>query len=422
MKSKSSLTEQLLYLSIIIVSIIVISLGIILPKTLLPIYEENLYNYLKQPLSYIENFDSAKGKINSEIAFIYTKKNSDTVTISDNLETILNLDYVDKILDSINNNYGKIKIKNKTYYYYSITSTQEQKIAITDNQYILEMKRNIFQVILLIVGIAFGIVSIIVILWSNNLVSRIKKLKEKIDNIDNEDYTFETSDTYDDELHILDLAVDNMRVYLKENETYKNQIYQNISHDFKTPITVMKSYIEASEDGIETKEKSLEIIKEQLKKLEIKVHSLLYLNKLNYIKDQKDNLNVTLDIKNIINNSVDKFKIARPDVNFTLEMDNNTTFRGSSDMWEAIIDNILNNFIRYANKEVKITIKNNKITLYNDGPNIEDNILNDIFTPYEKGIKGVFGLGLSIVKKTLQFLKYDITIENVKNGVKFIIK
>lgn len=422
MKSKSSLTEQLLYLSIIIISIIVISLGIILPKTLLPIYEENLYNYLKQPLSYIENFDSAKDKINSEIAFIYTKKNSDTVTISDNLETILNLDYVDKILDSINNNYGKIKIKNKTYYYYSITSTQEQKIAITDNQYILEMKRNIFQVILLIVGIAFGIVSIIVILWSNNLVSRIKKLKEKIDNIDNEDYTFETSDTYDDELHILDLAIDNMRVYLKENETYKNQIYQNISHDFKTPITVMKSYIEASEDGIETKEKSLEIIKEQLKKLEIKVHSLLYLNKLNYIKDQKDNLNVTLDIKNVINNSVDKFKIARPDVNFTLEMDNNTTFRGSSDMWEAIIDNILNNFIRYANKEVKITIKNNKITLYNDGPNIEDNILNDIFTPYEKGIKGVFGLGLSIVKKTLQFLKYDITIENVKNGVKFIIK
>ena len=199
-------------------------------------------------------------------------------------------------------------------------------------------------------------------------------------------------------------------------------MYQNISHDFKTPITVMKSYIEASEDGIETKEKTLEIIKEQLKKLEIKVHSLLYLNKLNYIKDQKNNLNVTLDIKNIVNSSVDKFKMARPDVKFTLEMDNNTTFRGSADMWEAIIDNILNNFIRYAKKEVKITIKKNVITLYNDGPNIEENILNDIFTPYEKGIKGVFGLGLSIVKKTLQFLKYDITIENAKNGVKFIIK
>ena len=48
-------------------------------------------------------------------------------------------------------------------------------------------------------------------------------------------------------------------------------------------------------------------------------------------------------------------------------------------------------------------------------------VLNNIFTPYEKGIKGVFGLGLSIVKKTLHFLDYDITIENVKNGVKFTI-
>ena len=33
--------------------------------------------------------------------------------------------------------------------------------------------------------------------------------------------------------------------------------------------------------------------------------------------------------------------------------------------------NILNNFIRYAKKEIKITVKNNKLTLFNDGPNID---------------------------------------------------
>ena len=32
------------------------------------------------------------------------------------------------------------------------------------------------------------------------------------------------------------------------------------------------------------------------------------------------------------------------------------------------------------------------------------------------------GLGLSIVKKSLQLLKYDISVNNVKNGVNFIIK
>ena len=213
-----------------------------------------------------------------------------------------------------------------------------------------------------------------------------------------------------------------MKTYLKNNENYKNQTYQNISHDFKTPITVIKSYIEATEDGIETNEKSLEIIKEQINKLENKVHSLLYLNKLNYIKDKNENKKSKTNISNIIKSSTEKFKLIRPDINFTVEIDNSTIFRGTSDMWETIIDNILNNFMRYAKKEIKITIKNKKIILFNDGEKIDENILNNIFTPYEKGLNGMFGLGLSIVKKSLRLLDYDISVTNVKNGVNFIIK
>ena len=79
--------------------------------------------------------------------------------------------------------------------------------------------------------------------------------------------------------------------------------------------------------------------------------------------------------------------------------------------------------MRYAKEKISITDKNNKIIFYNDGPKIDDYVINNIFTPYEKGVKGVFGLGLSIVKRTLRFLDYDITIENdKKKGVKFIIK
>ena len=285
------------------------------------------------------------------------------------------------------------------------------------------MRTDILKIIITIVGLALIFIAIIIVTWSTNLVSRINKLKEKIDNINNDNYDHKIKHYYDDELLTLDTALENMRIYLKEQEEYKNQMYQNISHDFKTPITVMKSYIEAAEDGIETKEKTLEIVKEQLNKLEIKVHSLLYLNKLNYIQDQKDFLKVQYDVSKTIYAAVEKFQVSRPDVEFIVDIDKkNTIFRGSSDMWEAIIDNILNNFTRYAVKQIKITVKNNKIILYNDGPNIDENVLNNIFTPYEKGVKGVFGLGLSIVKKTLHFLNYDISIENVKNGVKFIIK
>ncbi len=423
MKSKKSLTDQLLYIYIIVVSLIIISLGIILPKTLLPIYEENIYSYLKQPL-YIVGDNINTSTINSEVAYIYIN-NNDTVMVSDNLSKIIDIKKIDDLLDKIDNDYGKFKYKLNTYYYNTSKTENVIKIAITNDKYINIMRQDILLMIIIVVGITFILISLLIMTWSNNLVSRIKKLKHNIDNIDNDNFTyFSNKSFYEDELNSLAIAIDNMHDYLKEQEEYKNQMYQNISHDFKTPITVMKSYIEASEDGIETKDKTITIIKEQLKKLEIKVHSLLYLNKLNYIQDKKENLKIQYDVGKTIYAAVDKFKLTRPDIKFVLDIDSkNTIFRGSSDMWEAIIDNILSNFMRYADKIIKISVKNNKIILYNDGPNIDDNVLNNIFTPYEKGIKGVFGLGLSIVKKTLHFLEYDIIIENdKKRGVRFIIK
>ena len=422
MKSKKTLTEQLFLIYVLVISIIIISLGLILPKTLLPIYEENLYNYLKQPLVFVQS-DISGSSINSEIAYLYIN-NDGTVMVSGNLSSVINSNDINTIVKKIDSEYGKITYKLNTYYYYSLKTSDSTKVAITNDNYINTIRRDILMNIIIVVGITFIIISLLIMSWSNMLVSRIKRLKDNVENIDNDKFNSNYGKQYDDEINTLAVAICDMRNYLKEQEEYKNQMYQNISHDFKTPITVMKSYIEAYEDGVESEEKTFQIIKEQLNKLEIKVHSLLYLNKLNYIQDRKENLNVQYDVSLIINAAVDKFKRTRPDIEFILDIDKkNTVFRGSSDMWEAIIDNILNNFMRYAEKKVKITVKNNKIILYNDGPKIDENVLNNIFTPYEKGVNGIFGLGLSIVKKTLHFLNYDISVENdKKKGVKFIIK
>jgi len=422
---KLKLTEQLLLVCIVIITIIVLSLGVVLPQNLIPIYETNVYNYLRQPLSFVEKVEDVDSHfIDTEIAYIYIDDTLNKIGISDNINDIIDINNIDKLLENIdyNKENGKFQYKRETYYYVKTSTKNLTKIAITNDDYINNMRASILRTIFIIVGVTFAIVSFLLLAWANNLVNRIKKIKENIDNINNDDYVAKSINEYNDELYTLATATQNMRTYLKEQENYKNQMYQNISHDFKTPITVMKSYIEAANDGIETKEKTLDVISEQLNKLEIKVHSLLYLNKLNYFQDKKDILKEQYDISIIIYAAVDKFKVSRPDVEFILDINQkDTIFRGSSDMWEAIIDNILNNFMRYAKNKVKITVKNKKIILYNDGENIDKNVLNNIFTPYEKGVKGVFGLGLSIVKKTLHFLNYDISIENVKNGVKFII-
>ncbi len=417
---KETVYRQLLTIAVFIILIIAIFLGILLPKMLLPVYEKSIYEYLKQPLELID-YEINQNELKSEVAYLY-KKDNGIIIASENLNQIIPLE-AKQILKNVKDTYGKFKYHGNTYYYHTVYTTYVTKIAITNDSYIKNMRKDIlynlfpilFIVLILIVGLLVG--------WARRLVLKIEHLKEKIDNLDNDNYVDHYHYYTDDELKLLSDAIDQMKHTLKEQDEYKNMMYQNISHDFKTPLTVIKSYMEALEDHMVDTEEAYSVVKEQIGKLEAKVHSLLYLNKLNYIKDLKMQPEKRVDITPILNASLEKFKYHRPDIEWKVEIhDKTTSYRGSEDMWEAIIDNLLNNFIRYAKSLIRITIKNNRITFYNDGPNIDPNILDDIFTPYKKGIHGQFGLGLSIVKKTISLFGYEITVKNERKGVSFMIK
>ena len=419
MKLKHNLYRQLITIVLLIFAIIYISISIILPKFLLPIYEKNIYFNLKTPLDIVQS-NIGDSTLENNIAYIFVKDN--ITTTSSNLNNIIKLD-TNQILERIKSNYGKFMYKSKTYYYNTKTENGTYKVSITNDNYISQMKKDIVASLMPVLLITLLTILVIVTMWSQMLADRIKKLKEKVDNLDNDDYNGKMPYIVDDEIEDLSHAVDEMKETLKKNDEYKNQMYQNISHDFITPLTVVSSYIEAIEDGVEDEKNGLNIIKQEIKKLEIKVHSLLYLNKLTYMKDTNNYKKETINIVDVLSESVQKFKLTRPDIKWQINInDKKTIFKGSYDMWEAITDNILNNFIRYAKNEIKVTVKGHQITFYNDGPNIDEKVLNDIFTPYKKGIKGQFGLGLSIVKKTVSLLGYEISVKNEKNGISFIIK
>lgn len=410
---KFNLSKQLILLILLSFLILTCSLRYILPKVLLPIYEENIYTMLKQPLDLLNNETKIK---NSEIGYIYISNNKiNTINLETSLDTI-------EILKKTINKNGKFSHQGKNYYYIKEENKIITKIALTNDDYVKKIEKKIINTILPIIIFTLLIVIGIILLWSQLLILKIEYLKEKVDNLDNDNYNKKQNFMFNDELSSLSTSIDDMKSTLKKQDEFKNQMYQNISHDFKTPLTVIKSYIEGIEDGIQNKEDGYRVIKEQINKLELKVHSLLYLNKLNYIKEQRNYKKEKTNVKKVVISSIEKFKTMRPDVKWKLVTDTKTNFMGSFDMWEAIIDNLLNNFVRYADKEIKITIKNNKIILYNDGPNINPDILNDIFSPYKKGIKGQFGLGLSIVKKTIHLFGYEISVTNEKKGISFIIK
>ena len=418
-KNTFKLSHQLLSIIIITFSMILISIGIILPNSMLPIYEKNLYYYLKQPLDFVDE-DINDSIISTEISYIYIYDN--IVSYSDNFKDLVKTNNINKFIRLMDEQYGNFYYRGKKYYYYTTTNESVKRIALTDDNYIKISKKEAWIRVFSIVLITLILVALIIILWSRVVVKKIEKLKNKVDHIDDDNYNHSIDDTCDDEIRSLELAIEDMRISLKNQEEYRNQMYQNISHDFKTPLTVIKSYIEAVEDGVEDKDKALEIVKDQTNKLENKVHSLLYLNKLDYIRDLNKLDLEEVDVSSNISSSVEKFKYRNNNIKFTVIVNNHSKFFGTDDSWETIIDNLLNNAVRYAKSEIKITIKKNQITFYNDGPNIDSDLIEGIFIPFRKGVKGEFGLGLSIVKKILAMMKYDIMVRNHnKKGVSFVI-
>lgn len=413
----NKLGRQLLLLLVVIFDIVLITVGFLIPRSLNAVYDTIAYTTLKNPLEMVGD-DINKTELNEGIVYVYYLDNN--IYYSNNYDKNINVKR-DELNIYLVDEFGKFTNKGVKYYYYASMDDDGRKVAIVNENYFSPVKNKTTASIVFLFAASFLLIAFITFLWSSMIVKKIIKLKNKVDNLDNDNYNHSVSFVLDDEINSLAQSIEDARISLKEEEEYKNSMYQNISHDFKTPIAVIKSYIEAVEDGVEDPNDALEVISEQTDKLEKKVYSLLYLNKLEYLKDNiNDDLSI-IDIKPIIEGSVEKFKYQRKDVKITTKMDN-SKFYGNEELWETIIDNILNNFIRYANKEIKITVKGNGITLYNDGESIDEEIVNNLFSPFKKGIKGQFGLGLSIVKKTLNLLNYDISIENNKVGVSFIIK
>ena len=414
---ENKLGRQLLLILVITFDIILVTILFLLPRMLSPIYEAGIYSSLKGPIDMIgSNLEGSN--ISREVAYLYVV--NDKIYSSKNYDKIVNVEK-ETMLSLLDSEFGNFDYEGRTYYYYSSKSNNELRVAIANETYLSKVKNDLLVSVVSIFLLSFALISLIIFVWSLIIVRKIAKLKFKIDNIDNDNFNHNINFKSDDEIKSLANSIEDMRLSLKEQEEYKNNMYQNISHDFKTPLTVIKSYVEAVEDGVEDKDVALSVIKEQSDKLEKKVYSLLYLNKLEYLKETKQDTYDVIDISQVINSSVEKFKYQRKDVVITSEIDK-SKFIGTFELWETIIDNILNNFMRYAKSKIKITVKNNKIILFNDGPPIDENLKDALFNPFKKGIKGQFGLGLSIVKKTLNLLNYDISVENKKNGVIFIIK
>lgn len=222
-----------------------------------------------------------------------------------------------------------------------------------------------------------------------------------------------------DELGQLTLSINHMREQIYTNNQKKQELIQGISHDLKTPISVIKSYAEAMEDGLSNPTEAASIILKQTTRLNEKVTNLLNLTRLDYISAKGGEMS-TIRLDHIINELLKAYSY-QTSASFDV-VDQAAEFHGDSESWRIAIENILDNAMRYAKSLIRIRMDKDFLSIYNDGPRIDDRRIGTLFNAYEKSNDGIFGLGLSIVYKTVTLYGYRVTVNNQEDGVCFTIE
>ena len=418
MKLKMNLSKQLVLITLFSLILMLLLVVIILPKTLEPYFEETVYTYLDKPLEVMHK-DNDVGVIDN---IVYIHKYNEEYNISSNYKDIINIDSPEEIMGEIKYVKGKFTYKGKTYYYSTIMGRNDRGVAITDDSYIKKLRSNILFITISLVTGVFLVILLLLLWWSNKLVKKIERIKLKIDNFNDPNYKPNNNkNTFNDEMKVLDNTIDEMKDLILSKEKYEREMYQNISHDFKTPIMVVNSYIEAYHDEIENADNTINITKEEMDKLEKKVKKMLELNKATYLKNNYDSGEKT-NLSLLIKDKIKKYKVINKKLSYKTIINNEEYVNGSIEIWDSILDNILSNMVRYASNEIKVTVNKKNIIFYNDGEKIEEKLINKIFDSYVKGNKGGHGLGLSIVKKNVEMVGYKIYVKNKDKGVEFIIE
>ncbi|CCP22941.1 two-component sensor histidine kinase [Bacillus velezensis UCMB5036] len=278
------------------------------------------------------------------------------------------------------------------------------------------------QLLFIIAGVI--LLSWIPAIWLAKYLSRpLVSLEKHVKRISKQDWDDPVIVDRKDEIGKLGHTIEDMRSKLVQKDETERTLLQNISHDLKTPVMVIRGYTQSIKDGIFPKgdlETTIDVIEGEAEKLEKKIKDLLYLTKLDYLMKQRVH-HETFDIVKVTEEVIERLKWARKELSWTVETEDALMMPGDPEQWSKLLENILENQIRYAETAIHIRISQNQqqivMTVENDGPPIEDEMLSSLYEPFNKGKKGEFGIGLSIVKRILTLHKASISIENDQSGV-----
>ena len=240
-----------------------------------------------------------------------------------------------------------------------------------------------------------------------------------------------------DEMSYLAGTLGYMAEQIARSEDTQKKFVANVSHDFRSPLTSIRGYLEAMLDGTippEMHEKYLHIVLNETERLTKLTNSLLQLNNLNTKGMTLEKTD--FDMNQVIRNTVETFEgiCQKKQIEIKLILTGERLLvNGDMSKIQQVLYNLLDNAIKFSNPNSTITIetrvKHNKLftSVKDTGIGIPKESLNLIFDRFYKtdlsrgkDKKGT-GLGISITKEIIHSHGEHINVISTEGvGTEFI--
>ncbi len=284
--------------------------------------------------------------------------------------------------------------------------------------------RDVILILLVLVAIGLWVYTV-----THNATNPMKEVSSAMRKIADGNYNVEL-DTGETGKEFMQLEADfnAMVAQLKNNEYLHKDFSSNISHEFKTPLAIIKGYADLLQsDNLSDEDRILysEQIALESKRLTSLTANMLKLSSLDYNETHMKLSRFSLDeqIRQVILGMETKW--SEKNIRMDLEL-KKIEFTGEEELLIQVWMNLLDNAIKFTPEGGKITVVAMKtkeeitVTIEDDGIGMSEETMSHIFEQFYRGdtenrYEGS-GLGLSLVQRIVNLHKGSVLVESVQGS------